>query len=152
MDFDSGRVLEKSPEDPGPGMAKIMARAKETGADAFFFVESNTAGQSWCMGYCDMASTAAPERVHDITGLSADAVADMAPRPYPGIRVLYGGPETMVIRTREGGMGILQIVSFTEDPKAVKIRYKMVQASEPKVRHYVRLVVGPAATRSRAMM
>ncbi len=36
-------------------------------------------------------------------------------------------PATFAFRTREGGMGILQIVGFTEDPKGVKIRYKMVQ-------------------------
>jgi hypothetical protein len=36
--------------------------------------------------------------------------------------------------TREGGIGILQIVGFTEDPKGVKIRYKMVQGgAQPKV-------------------
>lgn len=33
-------------------------------------------------------------------------------------------------QTREGGMGILQIVGFTENPKGVKIRYKMVQSAQ----------------------
>ena len=32
-----------------------------------------------------------------------------------------------LFRTREGGMGILQISSFTENPRGVKIRYKLVQ-------------------------
>jgi hypothetical protein len=30
-------------------------------------------------------------------------------------------------KTREGGMGILQITGFTENPRGVKIRYKLVQ-------------------------
>ena len=36
-------------------------------------------------------------------------------------------PTSFVFWTREGGMGILQIVGFTENPKGIKIRYKMVQ-------------------------
>ncbi len=38
-----------------------------------------------------------------------------------------GLPATFLFKTREGGMGILQIVGFTENPKGVKIRYKMLQ-------------------------
>jgi len=34
-------------------------------------------------------------------------------------------------KTREGGMGVLQFMGFTEKPKGVKIRYKMVQAAQP---------------------
>ncbi len=45
--------------------------------------------------------------------------------------MMAGGelPATFLFQTREGGMGILQIVAFTEKPKAVKIRYKLVQGS-----------------------
>ncbi|MCB1211210.1 MAG: hypothetical protein KDK97_17935, partial [Verrucomicrobiales bacterium] len=32
-----------------------------------------------------------------------------------------------VFRTRQGGVGLLQIVGFTENPRSVKIRYKLVQ-------------------------
>jgi len=38
-------------------------------------------------------------------------------------------PVTWTFKTREGGMGILQIVGFTEKPKGVKIRYKMIRQS-----------------------
>ena len=34
---------------------------------------------------------------------------------------------TYVFKTREGGMGILQITGFTENPRSVKIRYRLVQ-------------------------
>ncbi|HUS71873.1 MAG TPA: hypothetical protein VMY06_02320 [Sedimentisphaerales bacterium] len=34
---------------------------------------------------------------------------------------------THIFRTREGGVGIIQIAGFTNNPKGVKIRYKMVQ-------------------------
>jgi serine/threonine protein kinase len=35
---------------------------------------------------------------------------------------------TLAFRTREGGMGLLQITGFTENPRGVKLRYKLVQA------------------------
>ncbi len=36
-------------------------------------------------------------------------------------------PATYAFETREGGMGILQITGFTENPRGVKLRYKLVQ-------------------------
>ncbi|MFO1488581.1 MAG: protein kinase [Verrucomicrobiota bacterium] len=36
-------------------------------------------------------------------------------------------PATFVFMTREGGMGILQITGFTENPRGAKIRYKLLQ-------------------------
>ena len=38
-------------------------------------------------------------------------------------------PATFLFETREGGMGILQIVGFTEKPKGVRIRYKLLRDS-----------------------
>jgi hypothetical protein len=38
-------------------------------------------------------------------------------------------PETFLIKTREGGMGILQITSFTENPRGIKVRYKLVRGT-----------------------
>ena len=35
-------------------------------------------------------------------------------------------PATFAFRTREGGMGVLQIVAFSADPRGVRLRYKMV--------------------------
>jgi preprotein translocase subunit SecD len=36
-------------------------------------------------------------------------------------------------KTREGGMGLLQIIGFTENPRGVKIRYKLVQPSQAEI-------------------
>jgi hypothetical protein len=38
---------------------------------------------------------------------------------------------TMLFRTRQGTAGILQIAGYTEKPKGVKIRYKLVQKASP---------------------
>jgi hypothetical protein len=36
--------------------------------------------------------------------------------------------KTWFFQTREGSMGILQITGFTENPRGVKLRYKLVQS------------------------
>ena len=44
-------------------------------------------------------------------------------------------PVTYQFKTREGGMGLLQIVGFSENPLGVKIRYKLVQTQTPASTH-----------------
>jgi predicted Ser/Thr protein kinase len=41
-------------------------------------------------------------------------------------------PATFAFKTREGGVGLLQITGTTDDPRGVKIRYKLIQ-SPPEV-------------------
>jgi hypothetical protein len=36
-------------------------------------------------------------------------------------------PKVYLFKTREGSLGILQLTSFTENPRSMKIRYKLVQ-------------------------
>jgi beta-lactamase regulating signal transducer with metallopeptidase domain len=43
------------------------------------------------------------------------------------LRPMGNFPFTCLFKTREGGIGILQILGVTDNPKGVKIRYKMVQ-------------------------
>ncbi len=38
-------------------------------------------------------------------------------------------PQTYIVKTREGRTGILQITGFTDNPRGVKIRYKLAQAA-----------------------
>jgi hypothetical protein len=38
-------------------------------------------------------------------------------------------PATWLFVTREGGMGVLQITGFTENPRGVKLRYKLAQSA-----------------------
>lgn len=39
-------------------------------------------------------------------------------------------PATFLLQTREGGKGVLQITGFTDNPRGVKIRYKLVKWSK----------------------
>jgi len=42
---------------------------------------------------------------------------------------LAGHPDTYNVRTHDNGYGLLQIIGFTDNPRGVKIRYKLVQTS-----------------------
>jgi hypothetical protein len=43
------------------------------------------------------------------------------------VKLPTNGPDTYYFRTRDGVFGVLQITGFTENPRGVKIRYKLVQ-------------------------
>ncbi len=129
VDFDSGRVLERTDEDPGPGMMRIWARAKEIGADALFFRQPTGRGEEgrWCMLGLEMGR-GARARADDWSTLTPDELVTGERRVPPGmgmIQVLREPPETMIVSTREGGRGLLQIVGFTDSD--VTIRYRMVR-------------------------
>ena len=51
---------------------------------------------------------------------------------------MFGAPPgqsgTFLFQTREGGMGILQITGFSDNPPGVKIRYKLVQNANPPLK------------------
>jgi hypothetical protein len=57
----------------------------------------------------------------------------MSAQPNGPWNMLNDTPSTnnnaWIFRTRDGGMGILQITGFTDNPRGVKIRYKLVQNS-----------------------
>jgi hypothetical protein len=68
---------------------------------------------------------------------NAGAVHDLLAQTHPlGHVVLMPAdesesllPATYLFKTREGGRGLLQITGFTENPRGVKIRYKLAQSA-----------------------
>jgi tRNA A-37 threonylcarbamoyl transferase component Bud32 len=73
------------------------------------------------------------------SNVSAVAIAEIVERSSSKDTTLLSAdellPSTWAFQTREGGMGILQITGFTENPRGVKIRYKLMQnleAQKPK--------------------
>jgi len=55
------------------------------------------------------------------------ALAQMEPNKITAISPAVDQTDTYFFRTREGGLGILQILGQTDNPPGVKIRYKLVQ-------------------------
>lgn len=43
----------------------------------------------------------------------------------------FDGDGAVVFQTREGGVGVLQITGYTDNPRGVKIRYRLVQTRAP---------------------
>ena len=64
----------------------------------------------------------------DLNSVTPAAILKAITRP-PGPFALPGNDQltTWFFKTREGGVGILQIVGFTDEPRTVKIRYKLVR-------------------------
>jgi serine/threonine protein kinase len=65
---------------------------------------------------------------------SAESVEPSLPnilQQSPPVMQTWGHSKTTwLFRTRVGGMGILQITGFTDNPRGVKIRYKLVQSAQ----------------------
>jgi len=57
-----------------------------------------------------------------------EAIAAGTPGSPVFLRAKGKLPETFLFKTREGGMGVLQITGFTDNPRGVNIRYKLVQS------------------------
>ncbi len=78
--------------------------------------------------------TAADASLTDWDRLPATAIAgrlqDVEKLDAPALQTWGKLPSTWVFRTREGGLGLLQITGFTEKPRGVKLRYKMVLAGK----------------------
>jgi hypothetical protein len=92
----------------------VMADGKviQCGLNAVHLITGQIADETW--------EKWTPEQV--MNGLSSR-------RLIPGIAKLNTDgafPTTWIFRTDDGGMGILQIVGFTENPRGVKLRYKLV--------------------------
>lgn len=55
----------------------------------------------------------------------------------PAVMSALGGlPRTYMFATREGGMGVLQIVGLIEKPQGIKIRYKLVQTAKARAQDH----------------
>jgi predicted Ser/Thr protein kinase len=62
---------------------------------------------------------------------SSAAQLDSRERGGPTVNLLTRDQSvTWFFKTREGAMGVLQIVGFTDDPAAAKIRYKLLQSAD----------------------
>jgi hypothetical protein len=122
--------LESNVDDFG----KVLDWTKRTGADAMFL--SPQSADTMGLRALDMAVIETNALAWDgctpgaiITALRGQShLGEWKLMPMLSPRV--GLPGTYLFKTREGGAGLLQIIGFTENPRGVKIRYKLVQRGE----------------------
>ncbi len=130
-DLDTGRDMAIG-DASHPG-ADLVVRLTTAGSPSLFFVGTRAEhfpdGEArWNMAGWIVATNLAiipesPEAFTNAYGLSWYQALMPRPSSQPGNNQL----ETYEFQTREGGTGILQITGFTENPRGVKIRYKLVQ-------------------------
>jgi serine/threonine protein kinase len=91
-------------------------------ADTILWRQNETALTNTGQDFVSLHATNTPfaQLFHAVLGLAQD------------FRTLHATntPATWLFKTREGSSGILQITGFTENPRGVKLRYKLVQDSK----------------------
>ena len=133
IDLDTGRLFagDLPPEVVQQGSKAAVEWAAEQGIDAGGGMQPEIMG---LIGFDLIAFPAPNEHWHTKTAASLLADRENAFKASnPGNPVFLSAkgavPATWILQTREGGLGILQILGFTDQPKGVKIRYKMVEQS-----------------------
>ena len=132
VDFDTGKLFSPPAEDVAEGEMSLLRWVEEKGIDAIAQHDPQTKG----LVGLDLAAISVENSEWDMNGLGIEAkgLRAMLGNSKPGNPVEISGlgelPRTYAIRTREGGIGLLQIQGI-EDEK-LKIRYKMFKpVSQP---------------------
>ena len=139
-DLDSGRVmLVGEPSRPG---ADLVVTKSETGEFFFFFVGTRAehfpdGDVRWNMAAWIVPTNlaiipASAEAFTNASGLSRELTWVHTPSEQAEINP----PETYEFQTREGKMGVLQILGVNANPPGVKIRYKLVQNATAATSNY----------------
>jgi len=125
INLDNGRLFARPRQ--VVGFRQNMDWFREQGIDALCDTDPLVAG----LVGMDMVIQPMPERVWETMGAKELAHQELWTFAKPGFPVYVSVrgelPTTYIFRTREDGMGVLQIVGFTDDPPGVRIRHKMVQ-------------------------
>ncbi len=129
IDFDTGRLF--SLPDPNDWVKRTPEEAvqwlTETGLDASGASRDTVKGLM-CE---DMVFASMNNSYWDNVKPDSLAANDLWKIGKPGRPAHMTGkgqlPATYIFKTREGGIGVLQILGFVENPNGIKIRYKMLQ-------------------------
>lgn len=128
IDLDNGELISPQVNEMQKAGIGLEEWIIENGIDAVG--ETNTSVKG-LIGVDMIAIPLASERWHAI---SPEDVRKAVALGKPGRPIHISGkgelPATYLFATREGGMGLLQIVGFVSEPRGVKIRYKMVQSAQ----------------------
>ncbi len=131
IDLDSGRLSSPPPGLNPENQDAVLLWAEMEGVDAMGETGASVRG---LVGFGLKVRPIPSERWATIS--AAEVVADAALREtvagtYTFMSAKGETPETFLFETREGSRGVLQITGFTDDPRGVRIRYKLVVNEEP---------------------
>ncbi len=146
LDFETGRLFSLTSEARTRDDERIAWLAGK-GID---FAGETSGGSMGGIGIClgvmplDPAWWDRDVSVESLNDMGLKDVANLLTAPIAGIGPL---PATYAFRTREGSVGILQILGVTEEARGVKLRYRMVHCAGlmKRMRYFVLIVVGKDA-------
>lgn len=130
VDFDSGKLFAGSSTMWAAGKDAEYLWMRNNGVDAMGFIHSFHG-----LVGLDMKVSTVPAVTWDTEPdtLALDQFKNVQPQETAVMDAETNPSKTWFFQTREGSMGILQITGFTENPRGVKIRYKLAQnGNEPK--------------------
>ena len=126
IDLDTGELMTPPGKRRGDNKA-IQAWIRSHGVDALGKMSPEVRG---LVGF-DMIIVPVVNRHWDSATRRLSAANPLLISGSPGFPVFLKAeeepPQTYEFKTREGGFGVLQILGFAEDPKGVKIRYKLAR-------------------------
>jgi hypothetical protein len=125
LNFKTGE-LHAPPPEIASATGDIHRWAQREGLDAAVGVLN---GDNDVMTGFDMAALPAPAQCwEELAPAAAAARLEVQPPSSHSVMLYANGSrlETCVFRTRDGGIGILQLTGFVSEPPGLKIRYKFV--------------------------
>ena len=146
IDLDTGTLVTPPKEAFEGGSKTAIEWTRKNGIDAGGGTQPEVQG---LIGF-DIIALPVNNKVWSLSGdagLTADkpnAFAVSTPGNPVYLSARGGVPATYKFQTREGGLGVLQIVGFTDDPKGTRIRYKMLQTAATAAVPHVE--ISPATT------
>lgn len=145
MDLDSGRLWTPPAALRGAPQRELLSWMRETGVDVVCEVVPSVRG---LIGF---EMVAIPVGASVWTATRGEVVRERLSWAQPGTPVTLSGkgdlPATFIIRTREGGAGVLQITRLFDDPpRGARIRYKLLATAEPQIEGAPVAAAIPAAT------
>jgi len=145
IDLDKGTLITPPKEAFTGGSKTAIEWARKHGIDAGGGNQPEVQG---LIGF-DIIALPVDNKVWDLSG-DAGLMADKESAfslSTPGNPVYLsakgGVPATYIFQTREGSMGVLQIVGFTDNPKGTRIRYKLLGPAPEAAPHVIKTT--PAA-------
>ena len=136
IDFESGKLF-KVPEglkDSRGKESEVLEWVKETGVDAAGDAEGPITSQGLQGFVNDLVAQPAADGWNTTPRKLVATMGSLLPEPHVKARMFAKGalPATYFLKTRDGGLGVLQIIGFTVgDPRGVRVRYKMLQQKLP---------------------
>jgi hypothetical protein len=131
LDFESGQLLTATATElPSDDLRKKWIA--EHGVDLW---ASNKGGDKWQLGGLQTKLASVPEERWESASLNElrRTLAEVVMEEQEGLHFLSirsdgGKPLTFAFQTGRGAIGLLQIAGFSDNPRGVKIRYKLLQA------------------------